>query len=74
MRLVNDTAQEWVVGGVHVYPSSTSDFECRDADQLKRVQTDCAYILELSDHYRPVAGAEGETAAPVALRVEPIPE
>jgi hypothetical protein len=69
MRLINDTAQEWVLGGVHVSPSSYTDFTARDADHVKRVETDCKYILELSDHYRPVEAAEGDEAAPAALRV-----
>lgn len=70
MKLVNDTAQPWVIGGTYVAPGSSAPHTVRDEDALKRHRTDCEYILSVSDHYKPVEPEEGETAAPNALRIE----
>lgn len=69
MKLVNDTAQPWVIGGTYVAPGSSATHTVRDEDTLKRHSTDCEYILSVSDHYKPVEPKEGETAAPNALRI-----
>lgn len=69
MQLVNDTAQPWVVGGVYVAASSSAVAHVRDEDHQKRIETDCLHILSISDHHKPVEAAEGEEAAPLALRL-----
>ena len=68
MLLVNDTAQSWVVRK-YVEPASTSVIHVRDEDDLHGLRQNCLNLLSVSDHYRPVAPAEGEDAAPNALRV-----
>lgn len=69
MLLVNDTAQNWVVRAQHVFGSTSIPIHVRDEDDLKRIHTDCHYILSVSDHYKPVAPVDGEEAKPHALRV-----
>lgn len=69
MKLVNDTAQSWVIGRTHAAPASSVPINVRDEDALKRHRTDCLHILALSDHYKPVEPKEGETAKPHALRI-----
>ncbi|WP_157650722.1 hypothetical protein [Burkholderia ubonensis] len=69
MKIINDTAQPWVIGGTFVAPSSNAEHTVRDEDTLNRHRNDCEYILSVSDHYKPAEPKEDETAAPNALRI-----
>jgi multidrug efflux pump subunit AcrA (membrane-fusion protein) len=62
MRVVNDTAQPWVVRKF-VPPSSSVEIDVQDEDDLHNLRHNARAVLLISDHYRPVEGK------PDALRI-----
>jgi hypothetical protein len=62
MRVVNDTAQPWVVRKF-VPPSSSVEIDVRDDDDLHNLRHNARAVLLISDHYRP------EEGKPDALRI-----
>lgn len=63
MRVVNDTAQPWVVR--KFIPPSTRDtvIDVAHEDDLHNLRSNCLAVLSISDHYRP------EEGKPDALRI-----
>lgn len=55
MRVVNDTAQPWVVRKF-VPPSSSVEIDVKDEDDLHNLRHNARAVLLISDHYRPVEG------------------
>jgi hypothetical protein len=57
MRVVNDTAQPWVVRKF-VPPSSSVEIDVRDEDDLHNLRHNARAVLLISDHYRPEEGKQ----------------
>jgi hypothetical protein len=55
MRVVNHTAQPWVVRKF-VPPSSSVEIDVKDEDDLHNLRHNARAVLLISDHYRPVEG------------------
>jgi hypothetical protein len=67
MRVVNDTAQPWVVRKF-TPPSSSVEIDVHDEDDLHNLRHNARAVLLISDHYRPVEGK------PDALRIVELDE
>lgn len=49
--IVNDAPMPHIVAGVFIGPYSSAPVTVRDEDHIKRIETDCAYQMELTPAY-----------------------